>query len=681
MATDIGGTFTDLVYLDEETGKLGLAKVSTRPDALEQGILEAVEAAKVAPTEIRQFVHGTTLVINTITERKGARVGLLTTKGMRDVLEIGRGNRPDIYNLLYQKPAPFVPRKVRLEARQRMTSTGEVTEELNEEDVRDAATKFRDAGVTAVAVCFLHAYANPEHEERALEILQSELSDAFISISSGITREFREFERTNTAVMNSYVGPVSAQYLDVLQGSLEQRGVNANLHIMQSNGGSATFSAARQAPINLVESGPVGGVIGAAGIGKLIGIDNIITLDIGGTTAKTSLISDGEVNVTTDYKLEWTPVWAGYPVKVPVVDIVEIGAGGGSIASVDESGVLRVGPRSAGAEPGPAAYDRGGTEPTVTDANLVAGRFDPDYFLGGAMQLDPERAREAFGPLSDRFGMTVEQAALGVIRVCNSNMMNALKIISVQRGHDPRDFTLFALGGGGAVHSAWLARELQIGRVVVPVAPGHFSAFGMLTTDLRRDFIRTWVARTDSIGPEQVTGPLVEMEQAGITAYREEGFSPDQVFVVRAADMRYRGQEHTVRVPVPGGDLGRKDLETVEARFHDAHEQQYTFRLDSAIEIVNLHVTVFGKVVSPPPAVIPAHDGSGLKGTRIVDFDDEGRHETDVYDRHRLGAGARVEGPAIIEEAASNTVVYPGMTADVDEYGNLILDTGVGGSA
>jgi N-methylhydantoinase A len=680
MATDIGGTFTDLVVLDEISGRLGLAKVSTTPGNLEQGVLNAIGETGVSPSDVSQFVHGTTLVINTITERKGAAVGLLTTRGMRDVLEIARGNRPDIYNLLYQKPKPFVPRRLRLEADERLGATGAVIRPLADESVRSAASAFRAAGVTSVAVCFLHSYANPDHELRAAEILRDLLPDVFISTSSQITREFREYERTSTAVLNSYVGPVASRYLDVLETDLRSLGISGRLHIMQSNGGSTTFDSARRVPINLVESGPVGGVIGAAGLGKLIGIENIITLDIGGTTAKTSLISRGEAKVSTDYKLEWTPLWAGYPVKAPVVDIVEIGAGGGSIASVDEAGTLRVGPRSAGAEPGPAAYDRGGTEPTVTDANLIAGRYDPGYFLGGAMTLAPERSRQAFAPLADRFGISVEQAALGVIRVTNANMMNALKIVSVQRGFDPRDFTLFALGGAGAVHSAWLARELRIGRVVVPVAPGHFSAWGMLTTDLRRDFIRTWVQRTDLITAEELMRTLEDMRREALDTYAREGFASEDLYAVYSGDLRYRGQEHTVRVALSDGFSPDAGLGEIERRFHDEHERQYTFRLGSAIEIVNLHVAMFGRVSSPKPAAIAQHRGDARKGGRTVDFDEEGKLETAVYDRAGLGAGAEVHGPAIIEEVASNTVLYPGMTASVDRFGNLIIDTGVGGN-
>jgi N-methylhydantoinase A len=362
---------------------------------------------------------------------------------------------------------------------------------------------------------------------------------------------------------------------------------------------------------------------------------------------------------------------------VPVVDIVEIGAGGGSIAHINETGALRVGPESAGAEPGPAAYGWGGTRPTVTDANLIAGRYDAEHFLGGKMKLDLARARAAFAPLADHFGRTPEETALGVIRLVNANMINALKIISVQRGYDPRDFALVAMGGGGAVHAAFLARELQIGTVIVPVAPGHFSAYGMLTTDLRRDFIQTYVRRTDSLDPAHLVERYAVMEAAGIEAYAREGFAGDRLLTVRGADMRYRGQEHTVRIPVMGGELTDVDLREVERRFHAAHEQQYTFRLESAIEIVNLHVTVFGRVQKPERAPLTPHRGAVTAvRRRVVDFDDQGRLETGIYDRAGLGAGATITGPAIIEEAASNTVVYPGMNVVVDTWGNLLINTG-----
>lgn len=681
VATDIGGTFTDLVFMRDETGEIGLAKVSSTPRQLEQGVLSAIEQAGFDAASVSQFVHGSTVVINAITERSGARVGLLTTHGMRDVLAIARGNRPDIYNLRYEKPKPFVPRRLRLEARGRMDPLGREVEPLSEDDVRAAALRFRADGVEAVAIAFLHSYANAAHEEAAAEIVREILPDAYLTISSRITKEWREYERTNTAVLNAFVGPRAARYLGVLRAALDERGLRGQVHVMQSNGGAATFESGAAAPINLVESGPVAGVIGAADLGALIGSPNLMTLDIGGTTAKCSLVEGGEVQVNTDYKLEWTPTSAGYPVKVPVVDIVEIGNGGGSIAWIDDAGTLRVGPRSAGAEPGPASYGLGGTSPTLTDANLIAGRLNPDYFLGGAMRLEAERAREAYAPLAERLGVSVEQAALGIIRLANANMVSALKIISVARGRDPRDFALVAMGGGGPIHSAYLARELKMRTVVVPVAPGHFSAYGMLRTDLRRDYLRTRVRELRSALETEMDGLYREIEREALKAYAAEGFRAEGVLLVRRADMRYRGQEHTISITLPGGGLTPGDFDEIARRFHDAHDQTYTFRLDSRIEVVNYHVTAFGRLPKPARAVLEPGTGdpeAARKGTRTVDFDEFGSAETALYDRSLLRPGDKIPGPAVVEEVASTTVVYPGMRLRVDDYGNLVIDTGVG---
>ncbi|HEX6988580.1 MAG TPA: hydantoinase/oxoprolinase family protein [Bacillota bacterium] len=695
VAVDIGGTFTDLVYLDEATGRVGLAKTSTTPGRLQEGVLAAVREAGFDPAAVTRFVHGTTAVINAITERKGVRVGLLTTRGMRDILEIARGNRPDIYNLRYRKPRPFVPRHLRLEVRERLAADGAVVEPLCEDDVAAAAAAFRQAGVEAVAVCFLHAYANPDHERRAGDLLARLLPDAFVTLSHEITREWREYERTNTAVLNAYVGPIADRYLGHLEAGLRAAGVAGTLQVMQSSGGTSTFAAARRTPIHLVESGPVGGVVGAAALARDLQLGDVLTLDIGGTTAKSSLIRSGEVTVTTEYRLEWTPRFAGYPVKVPVVDIVEIGAGGGSIAWIDDTGGLHVGPESAGADPGPAAYGRGGTRPTVTDANLIAGRLDPSAFLGGRMNLDPDAARRAYEPLAAHYGIAVDEAALGVLRVADAVMMNALKLVSVQRGYDPRDFTLVVMGGGGPLHGPWLARELGIGRVIVPVAPGHFSAYGMLVTDLRRDRIQTFVAPIDGVSPVELESRYAQMERELIDAFAVEGIDRAAVTCARAADLRYRGQEHTVRVAVPGSLDDDGDLDAVVGRFHEAHERQYTFRLDSPVEVVNLLVTAFARTPRPPrrrlePAAVDrsgvdagAHAASGsqdaraLTGRRRVAFGDGAWFETPVYDRERLAAGAVVPGPAVVAEQASTTLLHPGMVLTVDDFGNLHIDTGV----
>jgi N-methylhydantoinase A len=678
IASDIGGTFTDLVYHDERDGELGLAKASSTPDDFARGVLETVEKARLEPDDTSFFVHGSTVVINALTERTGARTGLITTAGFRDVLEIGRANRSDIYNFAFRKPEPFIPRSLRLEVPERVDYKGEVLRPLDEEAVRQAVRRLTTEGVEAIAICFLHSYANPAHERRAAAIAREEAPALAVTASCEVTREWREYERTNTAVLNAYVQPTATRYLGSLERDLGRLGVRADaLHAMQSNGGIASFAQARATPIRMVESGPVAGVIGAIAIGRLLGEGDIISLDIGGTTAKSSLIQGGAARTTSEYKIEWTPAFPGYPLMVPVVDIVEIGAGGGSIAWVDQAGALKVGPRSAGAVPGPACYGRGGAEPTLTDANLLAGRINPGYFLGGEIALDVEAARRAVRAVAEPFGLSEGEAALGIIRLANASMDNLLRLVSVRRGFDPRDFVLVAFGGGGSMHAAALARGLHIGRVVVPVAPGHFSAWGMLMADLRADFVRTLIVRTDRVDAPGLTAVLDELGRAAADYFAREGLDPGRVVGQRSADMRYLGQEHTVKVPLPDGRLTADSLAEIEGRFHALHEQRFTFRLDgSAIEFVNFHLTAFGAVEKPRPrAIRPAGDPRGArKGARQVDFDERGRHESAIYERSRLGAGARLAGPAVVEEPAASTVLFPGDRLTVDDYGNLIIE-------
>ncbi len=678
VAVDIGGTFTDLVYLDEESRDVGLAKSSTTPGRFEDGVMNAVGQAEL--TGVDFLAHGTTVIINALTERKGAKTALLTTKGFRDVLEIQRANRPDLYNLTYAKPKPFVPRRLRLEVTERMSYQGEILTPLDEESVRTAVGEARRQGAEAVAICFLHSYANDEHERRAAEIVRSEWPEVALTASHELTNEWREFDRTSTTVLDAYVKPVASRYLERLAGKLGQAGIPERArYAMQSNGGVSRFELAGRTPINLIESGPVGGVIGAAAIGELLSEQNVITLDIGGTTAKASLVERGTVRITSDYHVERTPTFAGYPVKVPVVDIVEIGAGGGSIAWLDPAGALKVGPQSAGADPGPASYDWGGTEPTLTDANVVAGRINPDYFLGGRLALDLAQARTALEPIAEALEVTVEEAALGVIRIANANMIHLLKLVSVRRGRDPRDFAIVAFGGGGSMHATALARELQVPRVIVPPAPGHFSAWGMLLSDLRHDLVQTRFARADIADLGDLTGAWQELEERMRDTFADEGVDGSTLAFVRTADMRYAGQEHTVNVPIPDGVLGEAERAEIERRFHDFHEQLYTFRQPSPIEFVNFRLTGFGAVPKPELRRIAANgrSESALKGTRDVDFDELGRHESRIYERDRLGAGAELEGPAVIEEPAASTVVFPGQRVHVDELGNVIVDTEV----
>jgi N-methylhydantoinase A len=678
VATDIGGTFTDLVCVDEHTGELRSTKTSTTPARFEAGVIDAIEKARVDPTAVSAFVHGTTIVINTLTERSGARVGLITTRGFRDALEIGRGNRPDMYNFYYRKPAPFVSRRLRHEVGERVSYLGEEIEPLDEDDVRRAVSALREAGVDAIAVCFLHAYADDAHERRCAAIIAEEWPAALVTISSQITREWREYERTSTVVLNAYVQPRAREYLAGLSGELERAGLRNSMYIMQSNGGATSVADAERSPIQLVESGPVAGVYGAAILGRQLGLENIIALDIGGTTAKCSLIDAGEVKVATDYKIEWTRATAGYPIKVPVVDIVEIGAGGGSVGWFDPAGALHVGPRSAGAVPGPACYGLGGQEPTITDANLVAGRIDPDYFLGGEIRLQTEAARRALAPIAEQLGMGIEEAAVGMIRLTNANMVNALKLISVQRGYDPRDFTLVAFGGGGAMHAVALATELQIARVIIPVEPAVFSAWGMLMSDLRRDVIQTRIVRADQVHPDTVAAVWDSLEDDLRDFFATEGVAPETVQISRRVDMRYLGQEHTVNLSFPAGPVTVAVLAEIRDQFDERHQHLYTYRLPTAVEFVNFHATAVVPVTKPQPrALRGASDGAPRpRARRPVHFDAQGVIDTPIYERGNLAAGAMIEGPAIVEEPASTTVIFPGQRMQVDEWGNLLITMG-----
>jgi N-methylhydantoinase A len=637
-------------------------------------VIDGLRKSGLDTSEIELFAHGTTVVINALTERRGAKTGLVTSRGFRDVLEIARGNRPDLYNFYFSKPKPFVPRYLRKEVDERLDHKGEVLVPLNPESLEPVADFFREEGVEAVAVCFVHSYANPTHELEAARVLEGLLPGVSVVPAHHITREWREYERTNTTVLSAYVHPAANGYLDSLERKLDRDGFGGRLFVMQSNGGSATVRAARSNPITMVESGPVGGVLGAAALGELIGEPNIITLDIGGTTAKCSLVQDGEVRVDTAYKIERSRTNPGYPIQTPVIDIVEIGNGGGSIAWIDEAGGLHVGPRSAGALPGPAAYGRGGEEPTTTDANLLAGRIDPDYFLGGEISPHMDNVRKALGRLADELGSSIEETARGVIRLANANMVNALKLVSLNRGHDPQDFSLVAFGGAGPMQAAFLAEELRIRKVVVPTDCAVFSAWGMLRTDLRRDYVRTRVTRLDSASVEEVGEAFQELQRAAAEEFGDDGVRPERLAFNRYADMRYQGQEHTVKVPFPAGEIETEELSEAVRRFHEAHERQYAFRLDSPVEMVNYHLAAYGAVQKPEVAALGRTGrsaGDAIKGHRKVDFDAHGVHQADIYDRALLEPEVEFSGPAVVEEPATTIVVLPGHKVVVDDYGNL----------
>jgi len=677
LASDIGGTFTDLVYFDDETGQLKVEKSLTTPKDLTQGVEDTIRLAQVEPEKIDFFVHGGTTVINAITERKGAKTALVTTAGFRDVLEIARGNRPDLYNLNFEKPVPFVPRRLRFEVRERMDAAGNEVEPLMLGDLDAVIERCLVEGVEAVAVQLLHSYAAPQHEAACAAYLRDKMPGVAVTASCEITREWREYERANTAVLNAYVQPIVQRYFASLESSLGGQGIDCPFAAMQSNGGSTSFAWAKAHPITLVESGPSAGVNGAALVAELCGEEDAIYLDIGGTTAKCSVIEGAQVKVTTDYKLEWTRINPGYPVKVPVVDIVEIGTGGGSIAWFDKAGTLKVGPVSAGSDPGPASYGQGGTEPTVTDAKLLTGVLDPDYFAGGRIKLDVDAATRAMQKVADGLACSVEDAAVAVIRLADADMINALKLVSIQRGHDPRDFVLIVGGGGGAMHAAMLGRELGVREIIIPLYPGYFSAWGMLATEPRRDFVQTALGRAEDMTADGL-GDLF----AGLRKEAEDYFSAQddaragQLNFEFGIDLRYLGQEHWVTVPAA---LDGLSVEGILHDFHIAHERAYTFRLDDTpVEFVNFRLTATARV--PRPEVKPlSADGrseaAAAKGRRSVHYGEDGRHDARIFDRDLLPPGFESAGPMIVEEPSANIIVHPGQVLRVDKLGFLHIST------
>lgn len=676
IAVDIGGTFTDYVALDEETSALKIYKSPSTPKNFADGVMNCIEGASIPLNEVSFLVHGSTIVINALTERKGARTALITTQGFRDALEIGRANRTDLYNLRFQKPTPFVPRKYRFEVTERLDKDGNVLIPLDENDVKEIATRCKKEGIEAIAVCLLHSYANAVHEEKVGKLLRELLPEAEISLSSEVIKEWREYERSNTTVFNAYVKPVARKYLDTLKEIMKQNGLRHEPYAMLSNGGSATFEMTKMTPINVIESGPVGGVIGGNELGKILDEKNIITFDIGGTTAKTSLVYNNEVRLTNDYYLERTPIYPGYPVRSAIVDIIEIGAGGGSIAWIDPVGNLKVGPQSAGADPGPACYNIGGTDPTLTDANYISGRIDLKRFLGDKYNIDIHKSRDAVAKIASHYNISVEEAARGIIRIANNNMMNALRLVSVRRGYDPHDFVLVAMGGNGGVHGPFLGKELHVKKIIIPRNPGVFGAWGMLMTDMRQDYIQTRVTPIVEDHLDAINSIYFELIENANDVYKSYGLY--DVYVTKAADIRYVGQEHTVKTPIPGHTLDSKDIPLIRKSFESLHEQHYSFKLETTpIEIVNYHVIAYCKVQKSEikPTKIQGSTKDAFRTSRQVDFDEYGLiKDVPVYVREKLGNNNSIQGPAIIEEKTSVTVVYPDQKATVDDYGNLIVE-------
>jgi N-methylhydantoinase A len=668
VSVDIGGTFTDLVVYDEQERRAFTGKVLSTPDDPARGVITGLTYLIEEPGEISFLVHGTTVGLNAFLERRGERVLLITTEGFRDVYAIARGDRKKLFALQYRKPEPLIPLWDIHTVRERTLYDGTVEDPIHEEDFDPIVEKIEEEGIGSVAVCFLHAYVNPEHEARAREILQERVPDLSVSLSHEVAREWREYERSSSAVLNAYIAPTVERYLGSLEGQLEDRGVRARLHVMQSNGGVMTASAARELPIQTLLSGPVGGTIGGGALSATLGRPNLLCVDMGGTSFDPSLIVEGQPSVSTETGLE------GLPILMSLVDIHTIGAGGGSLAFL-EAGALRVGPKSAGADPGPACYGRGGTQPTVTDANLFLGRMNPDYFLGGDMTLDVGAAERAINDVAGQLGLSTEELAEGMLAIANAKMAEAMRTITVEQGIDPREYSLVAFGGAGPMHACAMAEELEIGEVVIPPAPGTFSAYGMLQTDIRHDVTQTFYRPMDPGVAGALETIYSDLEEQAREVLREEEVPEERMQTVRAADMRYVGQEYFVNVEIPeNGRVTGDTLDALADRFHAAYKTRYGHSTPGApVEFVNLRVAALGQL-DREMAGFRTGEGDGLPEHEVREVIFEGRRSSaKIFRRAELPAGAAASGPLVIEEDTATTVVPPGWGARVDELGNLIV--------
>jgi len=668
---DVGGTFTDFTAIDTTTGQTRHFKTSSTPDdpseAIETGLRHFVEEVGLAPADFEFIGHGTTVATNMVIERRGVPTGLVTTRGCRDVLEIGRQTRPHLYDYAITKPLPLVDRYMALEVTERLDADGNVLKPLDEADVRAAAEAMRDAGMQAVAICFLHAYRDPVHELRAAEIVREVLPNAYVSLSSEVLPEYREFERFSTTVINAYVGPRMDRYLARFAQRLHSLGMMTAPRTIHSNGGLMSVDTVRAFPVRTCLSGPAAGVVGAAQVAAASGHSNIVTFDVGGTSTDVSLVLEGRPAFTTSRLV------ADYPIRTPMLDINVIGAGGGSIAGLDDAGALKVGPRSAGAHPGPVAYGRGGNEPTTTDANLVLGRLSSDTLLSGRMTVDAEAARRAIDErIATPLGLSVEEAALGILRIAVANMGRAIRAVSTEKGHRLSDFALFSYGGAGPLFSAAVAKETGIQTVLVPAQPGTMCARGILLSDVSFDFVRTGVVTATEGVWDAIRSTFTGMTGEGIDWLAGEGVAEEGRSLTYVADARYDGQNHEVRVELPQGT--QTDFATFMDGFRAAHRQEYGYDIDGRpVEVVNLRLSVKGPSTIRAESRHEVEPGDPLIGRRQVYFDGDWL-ETPIYRRARLAIGAPITGPAIIQEMSSTTIVEPGFTAHIDMTGTMILE-------
>jgi N-methylhydantoinase A len=677
IGVDIGGTFTDVTGLDEETAEVFNLKVLTTSRDPEEGVLEALDQAGTRLNEVYFLSHGTTIAINALLEAGGARTALITTKGFRDILELRRGARTHVLNPLMDKPPIFVPRRWRVEVTERIASDGAVLQNLDAEEVREVISHLKEQGMLSVAVCLMHSYINPVHEQMIAELLKQLSPHIYCTLSCELSPEIGEYERTSTSVLNAYIQPVAKLYLTRLETELKKRGLQVNLNIMQSNGGIMSAHEAGRRPIYMLESGPAGGSIAAAHLGRVMGISNVITLDMGGTTTKSSVIEHGEPLRTMEFELfeSHNKPGSGWPVRVPMIDIFEIGAGGGSIAWLDEGGVLHVGPHSAGAVPGPVCYDKGGVEPTITDANAVLGCLVT--LLGGNLMLNVEKARRAIQERIARpLALSVEEAAAGILQIANAKAADVIREVTIARGRDPRDFTLVAFGGAGPLEAAYVIGELGLQQAIIPPVPGNFSAMGLLSADIIHETTRAYATQWKKVDISRLNTIYQEMEEQLSQLLSEEGVAHDRIHLVRSIDMRYMGQFHILNVALAPGELKDSNVHEIQEAFHQEHLRLYTYqRRGQPTEVVNLRVRGVGLVPRPQLRKLRSPEAQvALKGTRGVYFHEAKQPlETFIYARDLLVDGAVLKGPAIIEEQTSTTLLPPGFAGTVDPYGNIIL--------
>jgi N-methylhydantoinase A len=674
---DIGGTFTDLVAFDHDTKDVIYTKAPTTYDNFVDGILQCFEKGNIKPADADFLSHGTTLVINSLIQRRGAKCAMVTSVGFRDVLEIARANRPDPFDLHYERDEPLIPRELRFEVPERIDARGEVVIALDLAALENLTEEFKRRRVESVAIFFMNSYLDPSHEERAAELIREKLPGIFVTCSTELTREWYEYERTSTVAANAYVGPQVTTYIRRLEADFKDQGYQGPLFMMGSNGGLLSVDLTCRQPVGLVESGPIGGCIGAAAYAEALGFDNVVAFDMGGTTAKCALVENGRYSVESVYYVNGYV--QGFPIKWPVIDIVEVGSGGGSIAGLDEQNRLHVGPQSAGSSPGPVCYGQGGVEPTVTDANLLLGRLNPDRFLGGEIKLAVDEAKRVLiEKIAEPLGYEGEdghiRAADGIVSLATVVMGGAIRQVSVEHGLDPRDFVLFAYGGGGPLHASALARELSIPTVIVPPEPGNFSAIGMLLADARIDESKTFTGILDDDLVAEMSADFSAMEGVAATALAKD-FGAGEVFYERKAEMRFRGQRHNIQVPITG-------LGTV-AEIRQAFEGDYKRRYghaDSAAptELQALHLSAFARLRRPDIESLPRKPGNGRpQQKRPVYFGDAGGlQETNIYDRDALVVGFKADGPAVIEEYCSTTVVWPGDKFEVGAMGELRITCG-----